>query len=496
MAELSDHTSTNSTLRFRAEVLALGGILLAGMLLRIYKFHTWSLEGDELNTLRDSLTIRTLLGPKPLLFFLNYHLLGSWTSLNEITLRIFPLLFGIASILAVYGFARRSLGAPTALIAAALVAIHPGQLYWSQYARYYTLAFLLTVVATWASYLAATENRVRWYVVALCAWALGWFAHPSTALVAAAVALWVLWQFYGRWQSRHGSRSMSFKIAFVLTVFLFVLAASLLWLPMLRDWYALEQKWGYDWVHVFLGHIDAVAPSMFLCGLAGISLLYFNHDRSLAVLLASALLIPLLALLVLCNVVPVTQGYLFVSTFAFPIGTAYFAVRLVGSAPSWSVQPLAGVVILLLVVLDLAPKLWSHYCDGGRPDFRAASRFLAEHAQAEDLILADQPQTVRYYLPEKEITSFLRRPDRLNKLQQELRETAPRARLWILSEIKYRGGFNDKDLGPATRWVRENGLLTASFFKPRLDYKHNEMRVYLVRPQPQPEFSTTSFPAE
>ena len=65
----------NKKLSASVEFATLGTVLLAAIALRSYKLGSWPLEGDELNTLRDSLTTSLLTGPKPLLFFLNYSYL-------------------------------------------------------------------------------------------------------------------------------------------------------------------------------------------------------------------------------------------------------------------------------------------------------------------------------------------------------------------------------------------------------------------------------------
>ena len=78
--------------------------------LRVYRLSYWSLEGDEIFTLRDSLTTVWLRGPKPLLFFLNHHLIVPWTGLDELSLRILPAVFGVAAIPVMYIMVDRTMG--------------------------------------------------------------------------------------------------------------------------------------------------------------------------------------------------------------------------------------------------------------------------------------------------------------------------------------------------------------------------------------------------
>jgi len=49
----------------------LAAVFVAATALRVFGVTDWSLDGDEISTLRDSVNFKGLDGPKPLLFLLN-----------------------------------------------------------------------------------------------------------------------------------------------------------------------------------------------------------------------------------------------------------------------------------------------------------------------------------------------------------------------------------------------------------------------------------------
>jgi len=138
------------------------------------------------------------------------------------------------------------------------------------------------------------------------------------------------------------------------------------------------------------------------------------------------------------------------------------------------------VTLTCLVVLLTSggPRLWSQYQDGARLDFRTAAQYIARNAAAADRVLADQAWLLEHYLPGLPIGRLRRSPGALSEALLAIREGAPTGALWILAERRWRGGFNDRDLGPATEWVADRCRLEISLGRPRLDYKLDELQLY------------------
>jgi hypothetical protein len=126
-----------------------------------------------------------------------------------------------------------------------------------------------------------------------------------------------------------------------------------------------------------------------------------------------------------------------------------------------------------VAVLSNAPPLVSHYADGSRPDFRAASHYVARQRGPDDTIAAVSPGNLAFYSPVE--------PDRLNpdRLMDGFRIIAEAKRpCWIV----VLGGRTPRD-GDVQNWLNENCRLKASFRKPRFDYYDFSVDVYYFEPR-------------
>ncbi len=125
-------------------------------------------------------------------FFL---LFAGWQRLgdSETFLRLLPAASTVLSIPAIFTLGRRVAGPPAGAIAAVLLAIHPLTLQWGQQLRGYSLATLLTIVATTLLLRAVDdpEDRRRAVVYALVA-AVATYAHFFAGIVVVAHALWLV----------------------------------------------------------------------------------------------------------------------------------------------------------------------------------------------------------------------------------------------------------------------------------------------------------------
>lgn len=114
-------------------------------------------------------------------------------------LRLPAVLFGTASIWALFFFGRKLLGAKEALLASALMTVSYHHIWFSQNARGYTGLLLFTLLATWFWFEALERNEWRWWLAYSAAVIFGMWVHMTMAFVVAAHGLvyLVLWLFPG-----------------------------------------------------------------------------------------------------------------------------------------------------------------------------------------------------------------------------------------------------------------------------------------------------------
>lgn len=451
-------------------------IVAVAALLRAYRLGEWPMADDEIYTLRDSRTMSTLLGPKPLLFFLHYHLFGP-DGLTELTMRILPAVFGVLSVPAVYWVTRRVATPAAGLVAAFLVAVHPEHVYWSQFARYYSLAFLMTTLYPFAFYWAVRERRWTWAFVGILAAAVGGLAHPSSLLPLGAVGLWGVYELS---RTRKLSRR---QLAWILVVAVAVIASALTYaLPILERWIALPERLGFGSVGMQISHLNALTPALVIgAGLGLAWLVRPRATRSLGVLLGLWYVVPAAFLSVIALFASAYTGYLWPTAPAFFVAASLFVDRSAAAVADRFTRRLARVALVAMMVLTALPSLMSHYMDGSRSDFRAPAELVLERSSPGDVVLADQHELSYHYLDGAEGLTFdgLGRDEAtLARAMQGLRSGGDGSDLWIIAETVGRGGIGDKTLAAAGPWVRAHCYEVATFGRYRLDYKRNATRLH------------------
>ena len=263
----------------KRSTLVLLAILLLASVLRFYRIDAQSLWSDEGSSVvqagRDlpAIAANAALDIHPPLY---YGLLHFWVmpfGTSESGVRSLSAVLGVALVLACYALGRRLWDEPIALLAAALAAVNPFQIVYSQEARMYMLMALLGALCVYATLRWQDSHgrmRAGWLVAyALCA-VLGLYTHylfPVIILACNIIALLpadpvgatLVVAQSGRPQSRTGNAALGSRLhsAFVpswlvawLGTQLLVLLAFAPWLPVairqLSTWPAGAQSFTLD----------------------------------------------------------------------------------------------------------------------------------------------------------------------------------------------------------------------------------------------------------
>ena len=194
------------------EAIALGLIVLLAAGLRFYRIDAQSLWYDEGNSARIAersiqLILEGAAGDiHPPLYYLLLSLWRSVFGASETALRSLSAVSGIGLVALAWGLGRRLFGIRAGLAAAALLAVSPFAVYYSQEARMYALLALWAALASvWIVTLALPDpstpstgsGQVRWFGPALyaLATAAGLYTHYAYpfVMIAQAVALGLAW---------------------------------------------------------------------------------------------------------------------------------------------------------------------------------------------------------------------------------------------------------------------------------------------------------------
>jgi uncharacterized membrane protein len=468
-------------------------LLAAG--LRFARLGDWGLEGDEIFTLRDSVTPR-LNNPRPLLYFLNHYVVGSFLPLDEFGLRLLPALFGVLAIPAVYFVVRRLVGTRAALFSALFVAVSGLHIYQSQYARYWSLVFLLSSIYPYAIYLGFRERNRRALAFGLLTGVLAVLAHPASVLLIGGVGLWLLVTHPPR---EHLAQLWSQKSVRTGALLVVILLGAIAWryVPILRNWILLRPRHqptehllhlpsgpGVQQIGLVLSYMEGLTLPMVLTGALGIYLLWQQkRDRPLALLLMCLFIFPVAFILLLSFRTAVGTTYILPTAPIFFIGTGVFLDRLAGV--DWGMRPrwLPSATVAAIMIAAGLPTLISQYRDGRRNDFRGAAEWLDEHLAPGDVVYSDQYRVLAHYLRKAKVEQLAADTVPLIRSVQSLNQTGPAGALWIVVPYSSKGGHRTNPrLGSLKQWIYDNCQLRNAVGVARLDFRQNELQIYRCPP--------------
>jgi mannosyltransferase len=502
--QLEVHQGTDHVLRDRHFAPEMGGhaterrqgliaaVLVAGLTilalaLRFWRLGNWSLDSDEVFMLRDSLN-PGLGNPRPLLYFLNHYLVGPLVPLDEFGLRLLPAIFGVLAIPAFYLVTRRLVGTRAALFGALLLTVNPLHVYYSQFARYWSLVFLLSAVYPYALYIGLRERNRRALALGLVTGVLASLAHPSSVILVGGLGVWILATYLTRDQLAQlwGQKSVRWG---TLVAVILAGAIAVRFVPMLNGWlyhrtsssaflFHLPNGRGMREISYLLSFAESTTVPLVLTAVAGIYLLWQMRDRSLALLLTSLFTFQLVFLTLVRLRAPISTFYLVPSLPVLFIGAGVFLDRL--AAMEWKLRPawLFSATVAGMMIAAGAPTLVSQYLDGRRWDFRAVARWLDGPLAAGDIVFSDQSSVMAHYLPGADVRHLVADPVLLEQAVRTLHQSRPEGALWIVAPAPSHAFRTNRNLGSLNRWMYGYCQLRNSVGVGRVDFRQQYLEVF------------------
>jgi hypothetical protein len=436
---------------FMALALVLG-------LTRFWRLGEWGLWVDEAHTLHDAMW---LLPGSPPDYPLGYlavraviELCGGAT--GEAVLRFFPALCGFLSIPMCAWALQPALGPTRSSATALLLSVSSWHLFWSQNARSYTLALVLSLIGAGLWLRGVLQPDRRALAGGLAAGAAAAFAHPSAALLLPA---WLLAPvLVGPLGARLKQRPPA-----LLLVGTALLGALVMGGWMAAVWNTYENvKGGTSFMHFVSTTGWYMTPGFLLGALLG-AWMAWRARQAEELLLAIVVALVFLGATVASMFVKVAAQYIFVLLpWVAALATLPLArIRRPALRTAW---------MLLLCLPPLADTvLYFTVRHGDRPRWKEAFALVFEERGPEDLVFGMHAPVGEYYLNPG--ATWLRSQRRLLRLDESLLgEAEPWLRrgrkLWVVLAPEDLGDWSREARASLLELLAEEGHKEAEFPVP------------------------------
>ncbi|MFT5288444.1 MAG: mannosyltransferase [Planctomycetota bacterium] len=375
--------------------------IVLGCLARFMALGSWSLWLDESLTLADSYHSQDMNNP------VGYALMGWFYQLGgerpgEYLMRVPAAVMGVVSILLTIWCFWPVVGRYASLGAGALLAVSSWHIYWSQNARFYTLAMALSLLGSGMVLRAILGVGKRRLWMGLIVLGLAPVVHPSAAILLGSLilALWI-----GRWTGAFAAfppqpavwRVLSFAV--LLGVFL----GSGWSFQVLVDW--KERQGEGTPLHLLLSSGYNITPAIALGALVGTWVALKRLKGPTVIPVYVCLLLSAVAV-GLSFFVRVSAQYIFVLLPWICLLAALPLVLLEKAEHEADGVPLptrkTALCAIYLAVLALPSlvdsSLYFSVRHGDRPRWREAYRHVFENQARGDLILGMDAPVGEYYL--------------------------------------------------------------------------------------------------
>ena len=407
---------------------------------------------------------------------------------NEFSLRLFPLLIGLASLWMFYLLLKRSTSGAGFWVALTLFAFNPRLIYYSSEVKQYIADVAVTIILLFCAQPLFQQASRRAFVTLAVAGSFAlWFSHPSLFVLAGiGLALFIIYfqkRDFATLRSIIGVGSLwLINLAFLYSLTLSELRSNSYMRAYWQDAFAPSPPWS-DWTWYLIafqqnmdtqfGFSPTAASLIFILMLAGWIVL-FIQKRALAITLAGILFFSLLASSL--SLYPLLER---MGLFLVPIAILVIGKSLEIPAQRLRAYPIVSATVVLALsgfVLSgpftraleqfITPKYFEH--------IRPTMGFLQEAWKEDDSLFISNGAVpaFEFYAPMYALNNITYaaslREDYAdsNAIINAIKPFDGHKRVWVLiSHVYEKGNFNEKDfllshldqLGSKRREFREPG---------------------------------------
>jgi 4-amino-4-deoxy-L-arabinose transferase-like glycosyltransferase len=363
-------------------------------LLRFFRLGQWSLWFDEAATWTDahvSLEGGEITNP------LGYRLISAVVDLlggvpDEVSLRLLPAVMGWCVIPLTWWTFKPWVGSRRASAAALLVAASAWHVYWSQNARFYTIAQFLSLLGAAFVLRGVWRGRTWLAAVGMAVAGAGALFHPSAGLMLPALALAPWLMKLARWPI---PRSATRPALALLALLALGLVLRFDWLRTTWENYS-RQKGQSNPAHFVLTSGFYITPLWLTGAFVGAVWAIWRRDAMFLLVGVVALLV-IAAGLVMSMLARISAQYVFV---VLPWIALLACAPLEDAALLGAQRTAAACAWLALLVLPtlVSTGLYFTVRKGERPQWREAYEYVWNQREADDLILGMEATVGEFYL--------------------------------------------------------------------------------------------------
>jgi hypothetical protein len=451
-------------------------LVLLTIALRSYNLTEWSLSDDEFRSWRDSeFMVWKNVRIRPLYYALNHFVVMPIVGMRELGLRLIPFLAGVVAVPAIYVMCRRLNLRLVGLTTSALVAVSTWHLYWSQFARYYTLVFLFATICGLSIIGWMRERSAGWALGVIGGAVLAVLSHPSALIVIGCQIVVAAF---------HVQRGGPHKVGWAwLAVPGLLLAVGVLrYAPILSDWMAgRESACCHTGVPLLLSLINWMTAPLMVFAVIGMCVWSFaSEDRSSGRIVATGAIVPTAIFAVLSNFGAISLSYVFASAPFYFLAAGWLAAHIAqGDAPAGMRRVLLGTTVAALMSGNLV-GVASHFRDGGRLPHKEAARALDTMIEDGDRLVVAGTGYFAFYAPR---LAPLELPYDSTDLKSMVE---PSGKTWVLAPLMERAGYGyyERQFASIYRWLDDSCDIASEFGTPRLDFRRNFLRLYACSATP------------
>ena len=450
--------------RWLVELSLLAIITVIAAVIRFYKLGEWSFWGDEaftLSTKEDGFNYNLL---RRSLATDLIRLTTAYLGVNEWNARLIPALIGTLTIPLTYYPTRRLFDTGTALLAAALLAISPWHIYWSQNARFYTLLLLFYSIGLLTFHIAMEEDRPWLLVGSLLLFGLAARERLIALFFVPVLGMYLILTWLLPFEKPKGlrPRNLILILSPVVIAGIFFVGP---YVVNLGAWFEGFGRINTTPFWILAGTLYYINLPIVIFAAFGCLYLLNRKNRG-ALLLGLNAILPLAAIVVFSVFQYAANRYVFITLTSWLI-LAALAIRELFRNTERVGRILAIGVLTLLILAPLSEDiLYFQYQNGNRDNWKAAMQYIESYRQEGDIVISSNTVVSDLYLDEN--TIYLGNWDPINY--------DGRSRVWIIEDM------NVAELQPQILpWLKENTKEQASF-DVHVQARNFKMRVYLYNP--------------